>query len=159
MLLLTQAESFFLEVNRQFPIKPYPASDRILNDATSRRHIFNVLQSIEPKRKRKAYTAYLGFMKMSLNKMQIDATELVRMANAYALEGMQCDEVPEIPKKTIGRMGLQGVSGIRCAAPSQDDEPSIKQGRPVQGHAADRDGPSSRLRRQGVPEPMNTVAS
>lgn len=159
VLLLTQAESFFLKVNRQFPINAYPASDKILNDSSSRTQIFNVLQSVDPKSKQKAYSAYLGFMKVFLNKMQIDATELVRMANVFAMEGMQCSEVPEMEKKTIGKMGLKGVSGIRYAAPSQDSQPSMKRGPPVQDHAADRDGPSRRLRHQGVPEPMDAFAN
>lgn len=159
VLLLTQAESFFLKVNRQFPIKPYPASDKILNDATSRSQILEVLQSIEPKSKQKAYSAYLGFMKVFLNKMQIDATGLVRMANEFALEGMQCNEVPEMEKKTIGKMGLKGISGIRYAAPSQDGASGMKRGPPIRDHPADRDGPSRRLRHQGVPEMMGTYAN
>ncbi|KAL9069238.1 MAG: hypothetical protein Q9161_005645 [Pseudevernia consocians] len=159
VLLLTQAESFFLKVNRQFPINAYPASDKILNDSSSRSQIFNVLQSIHPKSKQKAYSAYLGFMKVFLSKMQIDATELVRMANIFAMEGMRCSEVPEMEKKTIGKMGLKGVSGIRYAAPSQDGQPSMKRGPPIQDHAADRDGPSGRLEYQGVPEPMDTFAN
>lgn len=159
VLLLTQAESFFLKVNHQFPINAYPASDKILNDATSRSQIFNVLQSVEPKSKQKAYSAYLGFMKVFLNKMQIDATKLVRMANVFAMEGMQCNEVPEMEKKTIAKMGLKGVPGIRFAAPSQGGQPSVKRGLPIQDHAVDRDGPSRRLRHQGVPEPLNTFAN
>ena len=156
VLLLTQAESFFLKVNHQFPINAYPASDKILNDATSRSEIFNVLQSVEPKSKQKAYSAYLGFMKGFLNKMQMDATQLVRMANVYAMKGMQCHEVPEMEKKTIGKMGLKGVPGIRFAAPSQDNQPGVKRGLPIQDHAIDRDGPSRRLKHQGIPEPLNT---
>ncbi|KAF6240336.1 hypothetical protein HO173_001947 [Letharia columbiana] len=158
VLLLTQAESFFLKVNRQFPINAYPASNKILNDATSRSQIFNVLQSVEPKSKQKAYSAYLGFMKVFLNKMQIDATALVRMANVFAMEGMQCNKIPEMEKKTVGKMGLKGVPGIHYAAPSQDGQPGMKRDAPVQDHAADRDGPSRRLRHQGVPEPVNTFA-
>lgn len=159
VLLLTQAESFFLKANRRFPINAYPASDKILNDATSRSHIVNVLQSVEPKSKQKAYSAYLGFMKVFLNKMQIDATKLVRMANVFAVEGMQCNEVPEMEKKTIGKMGLKGVPGIRFATPSQDGQPGVKRGPSLQDHAADRDGPSRRLRHQGVPEPLNTFSN
>ena len=159
VLLLTQAESFFLRVNRQFPINTYPASDKILNDPTSRTQIFNVLQFVEPKSKQKAYSAYLGFMKVFLNKMQINATELVRMANRFAIEGMQCNEVPEMEKKTIGKMGLKGVPGIRYAAPLENGGPGGKRGPPVQDHAVDRDGPSRRLRHQGIPESMNSAAN
>lgn len=159
VLLLTQAESFFLKVNHQFPINPYPASDKILNDTISRSQIFNVLKSVDPKSKQKAYSAYLGFMKGFLNKMQMNATQLVSMANAFAMEGMQCDEVPGMEKKTIGKMGLKGVSGIRYEAPSQEGQPPMKRAGPAQDHMADRDGPSRRLRHQGLPEPMNAFAN
>ena len=159
VLLLTQRESFFLKVHRQFPINTHPASDTILNDATSRSQIFHVLQSIEPKSKQKAYSAYLGFMKVYLHKLQMDATGLVKMANVFAMKGMQCTEVPEMEKKTIGKMGLKGVPGIRFSKTSPDDHPSMKRGPPVQDHAADRDGPSRRLRHQGVPEPAGAFAN
>ena len=144
VLLLTHMESFFLKANRQFPINPYPASDKILNDATSRSQIFNALQSVEPESKRKAYSAYLGFMKGFTRNMAIDAAGLVKMANAFAIEGMQCSEIPEMDKRTIGKMGLKGVPGIRFGSPSRDD------------HSGD--GPSRRLRHQGVPESTDTFA-
>ena len=139
VLLLTHMESFFLKVNRQFPIKPYPASDRILNDVTSRSQIFNALQSVEPRSKRKAYSAYLGFMKGYQHKMAIDAASLVKMANAFAIEGMQCSEVPEMDQRTIGKMGLKGVPGLRIGSPSRDDHSGKKRGPPAQDHAGPTD--------------------
>ena len=141
LLLLTQAESFFLKVNRQFPINPYHASKRILIDAASRGQIFNVLQSVEPQRKQKAYAAYLGFMKGLLNRMQMNASELVQMANVFAMEGLQCSELPEIEKKTIEKMSLKGVPAIRVAKSFPDDRSGMKRDRPVQDHVADHEGP------------------
>ena len=161
VLLLTQAESFFLKANHQFPIKPYPASDTIQNDASSRNQILSVLQAAEPRYKRKVYSAYLGYMKGFIKKMQMDAPGLVKMANTFALRGMQCSEIPEMEKRTIGKMGLKGVPGLRVAAPSQNEHRStgMKQGPPRQNHEANRDGPSRRLRHHGVPEPMSTFAA
>ena len=120
MLLLTQAESFFLKTYRQFPIAPHPASDRVKHDASSRTQIFNVLQAVDPRSKEEAYIAYLGFMQGCLKELQMDASELVRMANKFALEGMQCNEIPRIKKNQVVKMGLQGVPGIRLAAPSAE---------------------------------------
>ena len=117
VLLLTQAESFFLRVNRQFPINPYTASDRILHDVASRNQIFDVLQSTEPMKKQKAYSAYLGFMKGFLKQMQMNTTGLVNLANDFAIKGLRCSEVPEMDKKVIGKMGLKGVPGIRFGKP------------------------------------------
>ena len=119
VLLLTQAESFFLKNNRQFPIKPYTASDRILHDETSRNQIFDVLQSAEPTKKQKAYSAYLGFMKGFLKQMQMNTTGLVNLANEFAIKGLRCSELPEMDRKVIGKMGLKGVPGIRFGKPSQ----------------------------------------
>lgn len=152
VLLLTQAESFFLKANRQFPINPHPASNTILKDTISRSQILNVLQSVEPLSKQKAYSAYLGFMKQHSKKMQINDAELVKMANSFAIEGLGCSEIPEMEKKIVMKMGLKSVPGIRFAKPSKDDDPGMKRGRPVQDHVADRDGQSRRLRHQGVPE-------
>ena len=118
VLLLTQAESFFLRVNRQFPINPYPASESILHDKTSRNQIFDVLRSAEPKKKEKAYSAYLGFMKAFLKQMQMNAKELVNMANEFAIKGLRCNELPEMDRKVIRKMGLTGIPGIRLGKPS-----------------------------------------
>ena len=160
VLLLTQAEAFFLKVNQQFPIFSHPSSDEILNDATSRNQIFNALDSVEPKSKQKAYSAYLGFMKGFLNKLQIDKPGLVRMANSFAVEGMRCNEVPEMEKRTIAKMDLKGVPGIRyCAAPARGGQPDINKNAPVREHTANRDGTSRRLRHQDAPEPMENFAN
>ena len=113
VLLLTEAESFFLNVNSQFPINPYPASDRILNDRSSRKQIFKVLKSIEPLKKERAYSAYLGFMRSFMKPMHMDNTKLVQMANTLAIEGFQCSEVPMIDPMAVGKMGMKGVPGLR----------------------------------------------
>ena len=102
VILLTQGESFFLSVNRQFKISPYPASDKIVKDRQSAPDVVRVMESIDDHDKQKAYSAYLGFMKGFLNKMNLKPYELVRMANEFALEGMGCAEVPEMEKRTVG---------------------------------------------------------
>ena len=102
IILLTQGESFFLSVNRQFPIAPYAASENILNDTVSASKVSRAMSTIDSGTKRKAYSAYLGFMKTSMNKMRLNAGGLVRMANELALEGMETGEVPEMEKKTVG---------------------------------------------------------
>lgn len=159
ILLLTEAESFYLKVNRQFPIQPYPASDKIVNDTTSSRKISDALRRMDPKTKQKAYSAYLGFMKVFLNKMQMNAADLVQMANTFALKGMESGEVPEMEKKTIGKMGLKGVPGIRYGQGSADEHASTKRRAPPQDRASAADGPSRRLRHQGIPESMGTNGS
>ena len=157
VILLTQTESFFLSVNRQFPIKPYPASDKVLNDPNAADKMLSALQSIDPKSKQKAYSAYIGFMKGFVNKMRMSAAELVQMANQFALNGMQCDEVPEMEKKTIGKMGLKGVPGIRYAKPSQEGRAAGKRGFPGTETPTGNEASSRRLRHQGAPDAMSTL--
>ena len=102
VIILTEAESFYLKVNPQFPIKPYPASSSILASLGTESPVTTALQSADPKSKQKAYSAYLGFMKGFMNKLKLTPAALVQMANRFALEGMLCDEIPEMEKKTIG---------------------------------------------------------
>lgn len=102
VILLTHGESFFLSVNRQFKITPHASSETILKDSESANKAFRALQGIDDQSKQKAYSAYLGFMKGSMNKMNLNANGLVKMANELALQGMGCGEVPEMDKKTIG---------------------------------------------------------
>lgn len=101
IIVLTQAESYFIHVNRQFPITSYPRSVSILVDAGTADQVTQAMELIDNDIKRKAYSAYLGFMKPFLNRLKMDPAGLVKLANDFALEGMKCDEVPEIEKSTI----------------------------------------------------------
>lgn len=102
VIVLTDAESFYLRKNPQFPIQPYPASTKIRELLDTNLPIKSALQSADPGSKRKAYSAYLGFMKGFMKNLQLDPAGLVRMANQFALEGMYCHEVPRLEKKTVG---------------------------------------------------------
>ncbi|KAL8820046.1 MAG: hypothetical protein Q9223_001652 [Gallowayella weberi] len=109
VILLTEAESFYLRANPQFPIKPYPAAPRILASLDSSLPIIAAMQSVDPVAKEKAYSAYLGFMKTYMNKLRLDPAGLVQMANQFALEAMYCDEVPRLEKKTVGYLLLPSL--------------------------------------------------
>lgn len=106
ILLLTEAESFYLKANRQFPIHPYSHSDTVVNDASAST-VNDVLQTIEPDVKQKAYSTYLGFMKVATNKMRMMPEQLVGMANVFAVDGMGCEEVPPMEKSTIAYVHTQ----------------------------------------------------
>lgn len=117
----------------------------------------DILPSIDPKSKQKAYSAYLGFMKGFINKMQLSPADLVRLANDFAVKGMKSGEVPEMEKKTIGKMGLKGVPGIRFGTATRDDQPSHKRGAQLLDRATENDGLSRRLRHQGLPGSTHTT--
>ena len=101
VILLTDMESFYFKVNPQFPIFPYPASATILASLGLTHAVTAALQSADPRSKQKAYSAYLGFMKGFMNKMKLTPAALVESANQFALEGMLCDEIPEMERKTV----------------------------------------------------------
>ena len=116
VIMLTEMESFYLRDNRQFPIKPYPASREVIRATDELTPtIINALRNTDPNAKQKAYSAYMGFMKGFCKKMRIDPAELVKMCNQFALEGMLSEDIPTMEKKTIGKMGLKGVPGIHVA--------------------------------------------
>ncbi|KAI4176953.1 MAG: hypothetical protein LQ343_000810 [Gyalolechia ehrenbergii] len=116
VIILTDAESFYLRTNPQFPIKSHPASTHIQASLDSALPMIQVaLQSAGPVAKGKAYSAYLGFMKTFMNQLRLNPTGLVQMANQFALEGMYCNEVPKLERKTVGKMGLKGTPGISYA--------------------------------------------
>ena len=59
-----------------------------------------------------AYIAWLGFYNSALKRVYMDKPEVVQMANRFAqIIGLR--EQPAILKKTVGKMGLKGVPGLR----------------------------------------------
>jgi ATP-dependent RNA helicase MSS116, mitochondrial len=127
VILLTQAESFFLTVNRKLPIRPYVHTIDLANNQAAAQ----VMAKIGQKIKQKAYSAYLGFMKGFMNKLNVGPDGLVAMANELAIGAFGCPEPPLMEKKTIGKMGLKGVKGIRYGTLSDgDDENPSKRHKP-----------------------------
>ena len=59
-----------------------------------------------------AYSAWLGFYNSNLRKCGWDKPKLVEEANFYS-KCLGCEEVPFLEKKTVGKMGLKGVPGLR----------------------------------------------
>ena len=60
----------------------------------------------------KAYGAWLGFYNGNLKKCGWDKPNLVQQANFYATT-LGLSEQPALEKKTIGKMGLKGVPGLK----------------------------------------------
>lgn len=115
--LLFENESFFVKVNKTLPIKPYPAA--ITADLIKyQQQIDRALTYVDEEAKSKAYQAFLGYNKTYLKKLRLDPQGLVQIANEYA-KAMGCPEPPMIEKKTIGKMGLKGVPGLRIGSRSK----------------------------------------
>ena len=59
-----------------------------------------------------AWGAWLGFYNGWCKKLSISKEQLVLQSMEYA-QSLGLDEIPALPKKTIGKMGMQGVPGLR----------------------------------------------
>ena len=125
VIILTQAESFYLKVNPQFPIKRYPLSEEIVRNNEAAAAVSARMQEIDEDVKRKAYSAYLGFMKSFEKRLQTNSAGLVQIANELALKGMGCPEVPPMDRKTVGYTRLHSLCEIALADKGvpQEDAP------------------------------------
>lgn len=101
-ILLTEAESYFIHINRQFPITTHPRSADILQDKAAAGKVSQAMEPIDYDLKEKAYKAYLGYMKGFVKKLKTDNEGLVKMANELALEGMSLPEIPEVEPRLVG---------------------------------------------------------
>lgn len=101
---------------RDQPLSELPASIRI-GDSHVRSLVQSAISKISTsddlvKAAEQAYAAWLGFYNSNLKKCGWDKPHLVTMANIFsAVIGLK--EVPYLEKKTVGKMGLKGVPGLR----------------------------------------------
>ena len=65
-----------------------------------------------------AWQAWLGFYNSHCSKLKVSKEELVAKSAEYAAT-IGLPQIPALQKKTIGKMGLQGVPGLRIEAPSK----------------------------------------
>ncbi|EXJ83951.1 hypothetical protein A1O3_04618 [Capronia epimyces CBS 606.96] len=105
VLILSEVEKVFLYQLKGIKIQEYPSALRFSTE------------DVEPalahfQDKTKVYQAWLGYYKTHMKSLKWSAVELVREANRFALEGLDCPEVPALEKSTIGKMGLKGVPGL-----------------------------------------------
>lgn len=122
VILLTQSETFFLKQNAKLPIQQHPHTAEILAGAVAcTPRVQMALNTIEETTKQRAYSSFLGFFAGSglMKPLRLDKAGLVHIANDMAVRGMGCPEPPRMEKKTIGKMGLKGVSGIKYTNPNE----------------------------------------
>jgi ATP-dependent RNA helicase MSS116 len=113
---LAEAEKGFLHQLKQIKIQDYPSPLRY-----SVEDIEPALSEVESKTK--VYQAWLGYYKTHMKTLKWSPVELVQEANKFALDGLDCPEVPALEKQTIGKMGLKGVPGLVAVpnAPGSND--------------------------------------
>ncbi|KAJ7639122.1 P-loop containing nucleoside triphosphate hydrolase protein [Roridomyces roridus] len=123
IVILDQAESFFLRdktisglgitaVPKVATPGLYHLTDEECEAAAAQ--IRAVLPQVTNETKAQAYRAFLGVYQTSLKGMKWTKDELVVRANEFAREVLGWTEplLPEIEKKTVGKMNLKGVKGL-----------------------------------------------
>ena len=105
ILVLSEAEKGYLHQLKGIKIQDYPHP------------LQYSIEDVEPalaelQNKTKVYQAWLGYYKTHMKAMRWSTSDLVREANNFALNGLDCPEVPALEKSTIGKMGLKGVPGL-----------------------------------------------
>lgn len=156
VILLTQAESFFITINRHLPIKPHPQTDAINESASSCGDaVTRIMYTIDESTKQRAYSSFIGFFAGSgfLRQLRLDKAGLVQLANEMAIKGLGYPEPPPMDKKTVGKMGLKGVPGFNYASGNDlnGDSSARPRGHPKgKAHDVLSSGAGRRDRRGGV---------
>lgn len=73
------------------------------------------VKNVQAEAKIRAYQSWLTYYRISRRRIGWDRLGLVKQANAWALETL--GEIPALDKKTIDKLFLRGIEGLRQAAP------------------------------------------
>jgi len=96
------------------------------------------LRKMSPKSMGMGYQAWLGFYNSSLRKLGWKQADLVRHATIFACQACNLAETPSLQARTVGKMGLKGVPGLRVegrnGVPRRDDSGNGRGGRGGRGN-------------------------
>lgn len=132
-VLLGDFESFFLQLKevKELGLKPLPNTSEDLQLQVWRDRIADASSRLSNQTRQQSYSAWLGYYKGFVKKCGISTPQLVMRANVYARDVLKHNETdqqgrwlaPPLLKKTVGKMGLKGVSGLNAVAvlPYGDD--------------------------------------
>ncbi|KAI1845149.1 hypothetical protein JX265_002766 [Neoarthrinium moseri] len=81
-------------------------------DLSAKNDVLRVAERLDPDVQAKAYQSWLGYYKGPIKQLQWSVDQLVKEANAFAVNGLGAAEVPTLRKSTVGKMGLKGVRGL-----------------------------------------------
>lgn len=106
ILILTEHEKFFLYQLKDVKVQDFPHQLQY-----SKEDVEGAFYNLD--NKAKIYQAWMGYYKNHLKGLRWSTAELVQQANTFAVAGLGCAEVPGLQKRTIGKMGLKGVPGLK----------------------------------------------
>ncbi|TXT03852.1 hypothetical protein VHUM_04329 [Vanrija humicola] len=137
VLVLADFETFFLsdKTIKTFTLHEYPPIDPpVLSHAHAL--VNQALASVSEESKGQAYQAWLGYYNSNLRNLRWKQTDLVAHANAYAQNVLKTrdGQPPGLLAKTVGKMGLKGVPGLRIGQGQRQkqQQQQVKQEQPPQ---------------------------
>ena len=114
LLILARFEAAFLMELKNLPLEEVEGPELARFRSTTKEKIESLLQNETLKLSaERAYQAFLGYYNNNLKRLSLDKVQCVAIATEYAQTIGFVDQVPALEKKTIGKMGLKGVAGIR----------------------------------------------
>lgn len=123
LLLLQHYESYFLTRKiSDLPVQDAPASmvpDDEWKSGFLSGPLADALAVIPDQTKSASYQAWLGFYNSNLRDLGWSQQDLVDEVNVWSASagGLNLQEPPALLKRTVGKMGLKNVKGLRTEAP------------------------------------------
>nr|XP_043607245.1 probable DEAD-box ATP-dependent RNA helicase 48 [Erigeron canadensis] len=108
IILLAPWEEYFLEEVKDLPLQK-SSSPHLDPDMTVK--IEKSMAKVDPSVKEAAYHAWLGYYN-SIREIGRDKTTLVELAKGFS-DSIGLDKVPSLFRKTVVKMGLKDIPGIR----------------------------------------------
>jgi len=118
IIILSDFERVFLQDIADFNVEPITGMTLTSEEAQQEQERLHQLlssnEALEQSAKA-AYQAFLGYYNSNIRRLKIKGKDdLVRIANGYAtVIGFPPDDPPALQAKTVGKMGLKGVPGIK----------------------------------------------
>jgi len=118
IVLVQGLEEQFQSEIRMLPVKDETRSYGVpLNTSTAA--VQRAMQQVHGDVKESSYVAWLGYYNSVKKGGQLTKPDLIQTANAFAIDVLLCRELPFLEAKTVGKMGLKGVPGLRIAGRGQ----------------------------------------
>jgi ATP-dependent RNA helicase MSS116 len=116
-IILSEFESSFLKEIADLNVEPMSMMELTTEEAIAEQSHFRKLLESDEQLQRSAvgaYQAFLGYYNSNIKRLRIQGkNHLVEIANEYAtIIGFPPGQPPALLAKTVGKMGLKGVSGI-----------------------------------------------
>jgi len=111
VLLLCDFETKFLDDIKDLDITSRKLPQYKLNQLKAVALLKSLPEELE-KAGEQAYQAFLGYYNVALKRIEMDKHGVVQLANEYS-QTIGFDKPPRIRQKTIEKMGLKGIPGLR----------------------------------------------